>query len=1290
MSQGKPHNTMDHNDSQAEVLTRDELLGHFRNPPYEYGPIDCWWWDAARLSKEKISLQLAEMKEKGVAGTWWYPKYVHGQPLQSDPPYWTEEWWDFTAFSVAEHQRLGMTSWVSDWTALGFFQNKVREECGQNPELIGRRLVLYERESFASFDQQIEIEIPAEEEILHAAAYQKTDTGLDYNSRQVLSDAIRDNRLTWRPEGVRAVSPGWVVVVITAQPHDLDYLNRAIVNRWLEIFLEVYETKLAHFVGNTWQAYGPDEMFVLDGNILYAPALVERFKVEKGYDPLPYLIGLFHDIGSKTDKIRCDYYDVMVSVLDENLYQPIADWLHERGMLYTTIATWGRQSPLGQTYHYGDFFRMMRHFDVTGNEDPRLSEVGERRFLDAKFSSSIAHLYQRDRAAVCGYWGSGWGVTQEQNLAWTNANYACGINLYNRHGVVHSLLGGWYEWVPPSVHFYQPYWQYWKSFTDYVRRLSYIMSQGKHQADVALLYPLTTLHADWAGGENFGPAARQAASKVMDLASTIYSSGIDFDFIDDPSLDRAEVSAGKLVVSGIEFRAVLLPPLTTICRETLKKLQEYYTAGGTVVALGQLPHASPEHGRYDPTVLSIVQEIFGVAPGTEPGGIVQSSNEQGGQAFFVPYDESQIPSVISNAIVRDVVVPEGDVFHTHQKTEEADIYFLVNMKPEKRRIAVTLRVRGEPEVWDPFTGEAVPVYRFEPAGNTTRVLLDMGPYQGVVLVFTSSQQRPRVMEDNLSSITDVTPGNGQIEVQGLCESGGKKRVRVAYEGTEYVAEADVDAPPAPIALDGVWDFQLEPTMDNRWADFRYPASEGLLGAEARRFRYSEETDQPGVSLGWHEQEYDDSDWPQVTYTYGPYWYTIGPFVEGQEPRELAKKAVEGEIDTHETLEVGGRAFRWEKFNFSRKYGHERPLPPPEPEGGLEGIPENFIVLEAVQGCKNAVRFLFAYVYALEEGEWTLDFGGKDKLARQAWVNGEQVISISEEEAEAQADLHLQQGWNSVLLRIVQPEGQAIQTYAVFFEPSAPPAAAPYVPLLRWFQEPQKLLFDVTPHKAHRVGWYRFVAPPGLKAMRLRLHARSVQAWVDGNPVTTEAIMCPEGSEQGSEIAMPCDVAIKGISQVVLRLGQRPGFYGGAAFSEPVACACDTGEIPLGDWCNYGLATYSGGAVYAKTVSLERRHLEGRIYLDLGKVATVAEVFVNGKPAGVKMARPFRFDISGLVAEGQNEIQVKVANTLANHMSTYPTQFIFEGQTVSGLLGPAKLEFIRKATMTAVPAAESTI
>jgi len=141
-------------------------------------------------------------------------------------------------------------------------------------------------------------------------------------------------------------------------------------------------------------------------------------------------------------------------------------------------------------------------------------------------------------------------------------------------------------------------------------------------------------------------------------------------------------------------------------------------------------------------------------------------------------------------------------------------------------------------------------------------------------------------------------------------------------------------------------------------------------------------------------------------------------------------------------------------------------------------------------------------------------------------------------------------------------------------------------------------------------------------------------------------------------------------------------YAGAVFEEPVAFEIDEGRITLGDWCDAGLATYSGIGIYGTEVELDKAQLAGQVVLELGKVKATAEVAVNGQPAGVRLARPYRFDITALVREGANKIEIKVANTLANHYSTFPTRWVFEGQTESGLFGPVELRFLSPARLVA--------
>jgi hypothetical protein len=110
---------------------------------------------------------------------------------------------------------------------------------------------------------------------------------------------------------------------------------------------------------------------------------------------------------------------------------------------------------------------------------------------------------------------------------------------------------------------------------------------------------------------------------------------------------------------------------------------------------------------------------------------------------------------------------------------------------------------------------------------------------------------------------------------------------------------------------------------------------------------------------------------------------------------------------------------------------------------------------------------------------------------------------------------------------------------------------------------------------------------------------------------------------------------------------------------------------LGDWSRNGiLHNYSGGVKYQKTITLTAEEAAAIKALDLGKVIATAELSINGKDAGVRVAPPWQLDVSGLLVPGENTIEVTVYNTLSNHYQTIHN--LYRGEPTSGLLGPVRL------------------
>ncbi|MFC2141546.1 glycosyl hydrolase [Acidobacteriota bacterium] len=137
-------------------------------------------------------------------------------------------------------------------------------------------------------------------------------------------------------------------------------------------------------------------------------------------------------------------------------------------------------------------------------------------------------------------------------------------------------------------------------------------------------------------------------------------------------------------------------------------------------------------------------------------------------------------------------------------------------------------------------------------------------------------------------------------------------------------------------------------------------------------------------------------------------------------------------------------------------------------------------------------------------------------------------------------------------------------------------------------------------------------------------------------------------------------------------------------------------LELISWTDHedqGVKHYSGAGIYTRGLNLSCDWLgDGRrIHLDLGNVRELAEVFVNGKSAGVLWKAPFRADITALVKPGVNKLKIEVMNMWINRLAgdqDLPaekkftrTNITFDGYRgqpgtwqvqPAGLLGPVRL------------------
>jgi hypothetical protein len=267
----------------------------------------------------------------------------------------------------------------------------------------------------------------------------------------------------------------------------------------------------------------------------------------------------------------------------------------------------------------------------------------------------------------------------------------------------------------------------------------------------------------------------------------------------------------------------------------------------------------------------------------------------------------------------------------------------------------------------------------------------------------------------------------------------------------------------------------------------------------------------------------------------------------------------------------------------------------------------------------------------------------------AFLNGEKVTDLNKE-------WMLKKGANPFLVRY----DNAGRGHFVLREKGAPAAESRQPLSMRWTDGSGVIPFDVWAGKA-TAEWFRFTTAPGTSA--IRLHARgTTEAWINGEPMKKE--------ENGGFRAITPPAKAATIS---LRIQpESPGLSGGALIPEPVMVETDgSGTMALGDWSQKGiLNNYSGGVRYKTNLTLTASEAKSPATIDLGSVAGTSEIIINGKKAGVRVAPPWKVEVSGYLKAGNNTIEVLVYNTLSNHYQTIPSRY--RGNPVSGLIGPVKL------------------
>jgi len=573
----------------------------------------------------------------------------------------------------------------------------------------------------------------------------------------IRKDDIIDLTSKMKPDGTLEWTPpagNWVVLRfgfsltgVTNHPAspegtglEVDKLSREDVKEYMNKYLDNYKEAVGDLMGkrglrdvisDSWEA----------GTANWTDEVIAEFTKRRGYDPrpwMPVLAGRVIESSQSSDRFLWDFRKTLGELLAENHYDQINDILHARGMGH-----YGESHESGRAF-IGDGMEVKRHNDVPMSamwtQKPGVNNEQYGYNADIRESASVAHIYGQNLVAAesltasSGAWA--WSPATLQPTA--DKELAMGLNRFVIHTSVHQplldkkpglALGPFGQWFNRN----ETWAEQAKPWVSYLARSSYLLQQGRFDADIAYFY-----------GEDSNLTA------LFGKKSPEIPAGYNFDYINaDALIHVLAFKDGALTTpSGMRYRLLALDPRSEqMSLPVLKKIRDLVQAGAVVV--GPKPKDTPSLSDDAKEFQSIADQLWGSAGGNSLGKGKVYGNANLADAL----------TAINVPVDFEYAKPKADtnLLFVHRKLADADLYFVDNRNDRDENVDARFRVTGkEAELWHPDTGKMEPA-SFQIANGRTTVPLHLEPWGTVFVVFrrpakNSSRTLPKQTETTMANV----------------------------------------------------------------------------------------------------------------------------------------------------------------------------------------------------------------------------------------------------------------------------------------------------------------------------------------------------------------------------------------------------------------------------------------------------------------------------------------------------------------------------------------------------------
>lgn len=468
----------------------------------------------------------------------------------------------------------------------------------------------------------------------------------------------------------------------------MDYLDEEAVAAFIHITYDAYYDRFKSYFddGTITAAFYDEPTFYphvgrvlkgVQGARFWTPGFNEDYEAYYGESPVLDYPAMFMDIGGATASARNRLHTVRTELFAHNFIGQMNRWCDDHGIGQTGHMLFEEQvNPVGL---HGDLMKAFKEQDIPGVDVIESYGHSQEAY---KIISSSANNW--DKSLVMSESFGVFNDTTMTDFYKTSMDlFAKGINFIVPHAI-------WYDDDPKEVS-YVPELSYRSptfgpnlpALNDYIGRSQTMLQNGRHVADIGLLYPIDTLESEYIFNGQYNAPSYADYMNVGEILSL--TARRDFTYLHPEVLDGNVTLEGDTLklnntTNYEQYKVMVISGMKVISLSNLQKIKAFYDAGGKVIATTQLPYLATNEAD-NTQVKSIMQEIFGVDPENLPapvGPTYRSSSDYGktysaAMAFDGEYGENSRWNAGGNGAGQwiEVVFPQPT---TVNKTDISEMY----------------------------------------------------------------------------------------------------------------------------------------------------------------------------------------------------------------------------------------------------------------------------------------------------------------------------------------------------------------------------------------------------------------------------------------------------------------------------------------------------------------------------------------------------------------------------------------------------------------------------------------